>query len=127
MRAKLLVLFLAALLSFPSVGEAAVWVNGYTRSDGTYVRGHYRSEPNGLKYDNYSWSSGDDLYNSSYYSSGYNSNWYTPSYTWDSDYYTGYNYNSSLGSSYNNPYATSYSGLSDYSYPSYSSYDYYSW
>lgn len=24
---------------------ADVWVNGYTRSDGTYVPGHYRSSP----------------------------------------------------------------------------------
>lgn len=104
--------FLALLLSFsllPSIVEAG-YVSGYYRSNGTYVSGYYRSEPNGLKYDNYSWSSGDDLYNDSYYDYGRSSAWYTPSYTWDSDYYTGYYSNSS----YNNPYAESYYGYSGY-------------
>lgn len=31
------------------------WVDGYTRNDGTYVQGHYRSEPNDYKIDNYSY------------------------------------------------------------------------
>lgn len=30
------------------------YVNGHTRSDGTYVAPHYRSEPNSTQYDNYS-------------------------------------------------------------------------
>ena len=30
-----------------------VWVNGYTRSDGTNVRGHYRSSPDAYKWNNY--------------------------------------------------------------------------
>jgi len=30
-----------------------VWVDGYYRSDGTYVRGHYRSSPDGIKSNNY--------------------------------------------------------------------------
>lgn len=132
--AFLTILLFVFNLSFTTV-DAATWVSGYYRSDGTYVRGHYRSEPNGLKYDNYSWSYGDDLYNDSYYSSGRSSNWYTPSYTWDSDYYTGYNYNqNNLGSSFNNSYAESYyGGSSNYSNSyyndpySYDYYDYYSW
>jgi len=33
---------------------ADVYVNGYTRSDGTYVQGHYRSSPNNTTYDNFS-------------------------------------------------------------------------
>jgi hypothetical protein len=103
---------LTLLIGFAAPADAAVWVNGYTKSNGTYVNGYYRSEPNGLKYDNYSWSAGDDLYNDSYYSSGYSSNWYTPSYTWDSDYMTGYDYNTSYGASYNNPYVNSYFGSS---------------
>lgn len=123
---KKIVGFLVAILLFiPSISEAAVWVDGYTRSNGTYVSGYYRSEPNGLKYDNYSWSSGDELYNDSYYDTGRDSSWYTPSYTWDSDYYYGYNYNSNtLGSDYNNYYAEDYysSSYYDYSYPSYSWY-----
>jgi len=32
-----------------------VWVDEYTRSDGTYVQGHWRSAPNGNPYDNYSY------------------------------------------------------------------------
>ena len=31
-----------------------VWVNGYYRKDGTYVRGHYRTAPDGNPYNNYS-------------------------------------------------------------------------
>lgn len=31
-----------------------VWVNGYFRRDGTFVKGHCRSKANGLCYDNYS-------------------------------------------------------------------------
>lgn len=31
----------------------AGWVNGYYRKDGTYVRGHYRSNPDGYKWNNY--------------------------------------------------------------------------
>lgn len=31
-----------------------VWVNGYTRSDGTKVAGHYRTAPNSTRNDNYS-------------------------------------------------------------------------
>ena len=34
--------------------EAQVYVNGYTRSNGTYVPGHYRSSPNSTQSDNYS-------------------------------------------------------------------------
>ncbi len=28
------------------------WVNGYTKSNGTYVQGHYRSNPDGYCYNN---------------------------------------------------------------------------
>lgn len=31
----------------------AGYVNGYYRSDGTYVRPHYRSNPDGVKWNNY--------------------------------------------------------------------------
>lgn len=44
-----------------------VYVSGYTRSDGTYVRSHYRSAPDGISSNNYgSWdyqnNSGDNHY-----------------------------------------------------------------
>lgn len=42
------------LLAFFSYAAADEWVNGYYRSDGTYVQGHYRSSPNQYKFDNYS-------------------------------------------------------------------------
>lgn len=32
----------------------AGYVNGYFRKDGTYVSGHYKSDPNGTTADNYS-------------------------------------------------------------------------
>jgi len=68
----------------------AGYVSGYYRSNGTYVRPHYRSNPNGLRYDNYSYRSYQPLYNSSYgkYSTY---RWNTPSYYWQSNYYSGLN------------------------------------
>ena len=33
---------------------AQTYVGPHTRKDGTYVEGHYRSQPNGTKLDNYS-------------------------------------------------------------------------
>ncbi|MCX8521077.1 MAG: hypothetical protein ORN28_06010 [Rhodoferax sp.] len=47
---------LAALIVASAAAHAAGsnWVNGHTRSDGTYVEGHYRTSPNGSKLDNYS-------------------------------------------------------------------------
>ena len=42
------------LMLFVNVGFADTWVNGYTRRDGTYVNGYYRTTPNYTKLDNYS-------------------------------------------------------------------------
>lgn len=92
----LLFLFLVIFLSTVTQSYAYVYVNGYYRSNGTYVGPYVRSEPNGLRYDNYGYSGGS-LYNNSYYDSGYSSSWYTPSYYTDPDYY----YGQSLYDSYN--------------------------
>lgn len=46
---------LVLLLGVALPAEADVWVNGYTRKDGTSVRGHYRSSPDGNPYNNYSY------------------------------------------------------------------------
>ena len=112
-------LVLAALIGIvgaataPSV-EAYVSVKGYYRSNGTYVSPYVRSNPNALRYDNYSYKGSGSLYNSSYYSSGrsYSSSWYQPSYVTDSNYYTG----KSLYES-----GSSYSPYNSYGLPSYRS------
>ena len=36
---------LALVLFATALAARAEWVNGYTRTDGTYVSGHYRSTP----------------------------------------------------------------------------------
>lgn len=80
---SLLILFFAFTSS-----ALAVYVNGYYKSNGTYVEPYYRSSPNGLKYDNYSWNWSQPLYNDSY--GKYNTyEWNTPSWNWESDYFTG--------------------------------------
>ena len=43
-----------AIAAFSSVVQADVYVRGYTRSDGTYVAPHYRSDPNSTRNDNWS-------------------------------------------------------------------------
>ena len=46
------VVLMSALSGFAYGND--VYVNGYTRSDGTRVEGHYRSAPNSTKSDNWS-------------------------------------------------------------------------
>lgn len=84
---SLLFVFLFAVT--PSV--SAGWVNGYYRSNGTYVSGYYRTEPNLYKWDNYSFD-GD-------WSDSYNDNTYYRSYGYDpepldDDYISSYSRNS---------------------------------
>lgn len=48
-------LALALVLSATSFAASAQqYVSGYTKADGTYVQGYYRSTPNNTKLDNYS-------------------------------------------------------------------------
>ena len=56
MKKFILALMLVVGLLFIQTGtvEAAVRVRGYTRSNGTYVQPHYRSNPDGFRYNNYS-------------------------------------------------------------------------
>ncbi len=51
---KRFVLAIAAL-AFATPAVSQVWVNGYTRSDGTYVAGHMRSSPDSTTVNNYSY------------------------------------------------------------------------
>lgn len=55
---KVLILSLAIFLLTAPVAFAG-WVKGYTRSDGTHVRGHYRSSPDNYKWNNYGPSKND--------------------------------------------------------------------
>lgn len=65
---------------FATSAFADSWVNGYTRSDGTYVQGHMRSSPNSTVRDNYSYSGNRNPYTGS---TGSNRYYDSPS----SDYY----------------------------------------
>lgn len=121
--------FILVLIISPSKSSAS-WVKGYFKVDGTYVNGYWKSNPNGLKYDNYSfdgnWSS---AYNDSYFSSTkkYSSDWYTPSWITQKDYYTGknfYNNRKNYSSFDYNSSNYSYDFLSDPIYKYRSSYDY---
>jgi len=67
--------------------EAYVKVKGYYRKDGTYVRPHVRSNPNGVKYDNYGYKPSQGRYNKTYGTRG--ATWDTPTYITDPDYYEG--------------------------------------
>lgn len=49
---KLLTTF--ALLAASTVSLAQTYVNPYTKNDGTYVQGHYKSAPDHNAYNNYS-------------------------------------------------------------------------
>ncbi|MCS3902210.1 hypothetical protein J2T55_000202 [Methylohalomonas lacus] len=49
---RLVLTTLLAAVTMPVVADT--YVEGYTRDDGTRVEGHYRTEPNEFKFDNYS-------------------------------------------------------------------------
>jgi hypothetical protein len=52
MEVKMRILLAISLLAASAFADT--WVNGYTRKDGTYVPGHWRSDPNTTRNDNYS-------------------------------------------------------------------------
>jgi hypothetical protein len=56
----IIALALAAAVSAPALADQ--YVNGYTRSDGTYVAPHFRSSPNNVQYDNYSTKGNTNIY-----------------------------------------------------------------
>ena len=57
-RMKYILIFLIQLgtigLCIAQTNPNHVWVNGYYRSNGTYVKGHYRTAPNHTNVDNFS-------------------------------------------------------------------------
>ncbi len=54
MKSKILIGMVFVWVTLSGVVSADVFVNGYTRSDGTYVQPHYRSNPDGNIYNNWS-------------------------------------------------------------------------
>lgn len=84
---SVLVVLVVGQIFFISNVNAYVSVRGHTKSNGTYVAPHVRSNPNGLKYDNYSWTPSQGLYNKTYGTRG--ATWDTPTYITDPEYYTG--------------------------------------
>ena len=54
MRTALLCLCVVILGTFAGNASADEYVNGYWRSNGTYVQPYYRSDPNGTTQDNFS-------------------------------------------------------------------------
>ena len=74
------------LLKIGSV-EAYVSVKEYYRSNGTYVAPYVRSNPNGLKSDNYGYTPSQGAYNPTYGTRG--TEWDTPTTITDPDYYEG--------------------------------------
>jgi hypothetical protein len=52
---KVILLVIAFTVSIPAISFAQYqYVHPYVRSDGTFVQGHYRTEPNGTTWDNWS-------------------------------------------------------------------------
>ena len=74
-------LALTALLTSNSFADT--WVNSYTRSDGTNVSGHYRSDPNSTVRDNFSYKGNTNPYTGStgtnYYRNSPSSEYYSGS------------------------------------------------
>lgn len=54
MKSMILIGIMLVWVALSGVVSADVFVNGYTRSDGTYVQPHYRSNPDGNIYNNWS-------------------------------------------------------------------------
>ena len=51
----ILIVFSLLLGTGTSTVSAASRVNGYTRKNGTYVQPYYKTSPNSVRYDNYSY------------------------------------------------------------------------
>ena len=90
-------LALAFIAQF-SFGQQTVYVNGYYRSNGTYVQPHYRTSPNNSVYDNWSTYPNVNPYTGQTGTKHYNTNYYNTNST--------YNTNSYYNSTYNNTYYT---------------------
>ena len=52
---KIITITLMSLIAIGSTVAAQTWVNGYYKSNGTYVSSHYRTSPDNSPYNNYSY------------------------------------------------------------------------
>ena len=52
---KTTILAVAFVMGWLALAEAQVWLDPYTPKDGTYVGGHYRSNPDGNPYNSWSY------------------------------------------------------------------------
>jgi hypothetical protein len=79
-------LILAVVITAGAAHAKDTYVNGYVKSNGTYVEGHYRSGANNTTYDNYSTQGNVNPYTGSYGTK--------PAYDYNSGSksYNGYNY-----------------------------------
>lgn len=90
---KTFLLYFVTILFLPIFTNAAVYVHGYYRSNGTYVQPHYRSNPDGNPYNNWSYPG--------------NTNPYTgETATGNPDTYLNNYYNKSSGGSYSPSYGS---------------------
>ncbi|PZM86328.1 hypothetical protein DLH72_01165 [Candidatus Gracilibacteria bacterium] len=106
-----LIVSIMILLGTSIEAFADTWVNGYYKKNGTYVQGHWRSDRNGSKYDNWSTKGNYNPYTGkagTHKVDGYsNYNYYTPS-------YNSYNNYNSYTPSYYNSYSTPTYNYSNY-------------
>ena len=83
------ILLILAVVASPTP-QADTYVDGYTRSNGTYVMPHYRSDSNSNQYDNYSSQGNSNPYTGS---TGYQANEYTTQQPQSYNYGSGVNTN----------------------------------
>ena len=110
---KLIALTIVLFAAFNCFSQT--YVNGYTRSNGTYVAPHYRSSPNSTKLDNYS-----TLGNVNPYTGSIGTKTYTDYNNYGTTYSPSSTY--SLPSTYSTYSLPSYNTYSTYSLPSSSTY-----
>ncbi len=100
---KLIFSFAICLVCF--LAQAQTWVKGYTKSNGTYVEGYYKTNSNNTNWDNYSTRDNQNPFNGT---EGYKAKDYTTE-SWNygngHDIYTGpnggqYYYNSNGNKTY---------------------------
>ena len=70
---KRIIIGIVFVLTLINTVAADVWVNGYFRSDGTYVQGHYRSSPDSSVTNNWSYSGNTNPYTGEVGSNSYDS------------------------------------------------------